>query len=50
MEIKWPTLVGGIARRRSIFKFAAKFETDHRFSDVRGTAGVIPSSRKPAAS
>jgi hypothetical protein len=28
MEIKWPTLIGGIARRRSISKSAADFDAD----------------------
>jgi hypothetical protein len=27
------------------FKFAAHFETIHRFSEMRGTAGAIPSLR-----
>jgi hypothetical protein len=38
------TLIGGIARRRSIFEFAANFETDRQFSERRETAGAIPSS------
>jgi hypothetical protein len=31
------------ADARPIFKIAANFETDHRFPEVRGTGGAIPS-------